>query len=147
MSTTDLIVSTGLVFADARRHDLPDPIDIRVGRSHADPVVVLLDNLADLAQWAQWAEATIETGTPTPHVADRWAVVHTARGEINELPVMLTAVEIGLMLTADHYECPRCGAKVSSAAGFTPVGTYDDTFETTVARHQNGSCYGAAVPA
>jgi hypothetical protein len=140
MNTIDLTVSTGLVFADARRHDLPDPIDIRVGRSSPDPVVIHLDGLADLAQWAQWAEATIEHGDPKQHIADRWAVIHEARGAIAELPVLLVAVEIGVMVDADSYECGKCGAILATTAGFVAVDTYDGTFEIQVARHQDGAC-------
>ncbi len=141
MSTIDLTVSTGLVFADARRLDLPDPIGVAVAQHHPGGATQIhLNSLADLAQWAQWAEATIEHTEPKHWHGDKWTVHHTAEGTIAELPVMLAVVEIGVMTQADHFDCSRCGAKLGTTGGFVALDTYDDTFERAVARHQDGAC-------
>lgn len=144
MSTTDLAVATGLVFTDARRLDLPDPIDVRLCRE--DAVLIHLETLADLAQWAQWAGATVTTTDPKPHVGEIWSIAHQAEGAISELAVHLVSVEVGVMTEPDTFECPRCDAKFGTTGGFVAIGTYDDSFELEVARHQDGSCAFAAVP-
>lgn len=147
MSTTDLVIATGLVFTDARRLDLPDPIGVAAAQHNPGGATQIhLDSLADLAQWAQWAEATIEHSEPKHWDGDKWTVHHTAEGSIAELPIMLGVVEIGVMTERDTYDCPRCGAKLGTTGGFVAMGTYDDTFEQQVARHQDGSCTFAAVP-
>lgn len=146
MSTTDLAVATGLVFADARRLDLPDPIGVAVAQHNPGGATQIhLQTLADLAQWAQWAEAPIEHSKPKHWDGDKWTVHHTAEGSIAELPVMLVAVEIGVMTEPDTFDCTRCGAKLGTRGGFVPLGAYDDSFERMVARHQDGACAFAAV--
>jgi hypothetical protein len=137
-TTTDFVVATGLVFTDARRLDLPDPVDVRIARDSR--VLIHLETLADLAQWAQWAEAAVTHGDPTPHVGNIWAVAHQAEGAIAELRVHLAAIEIGVMTEPDTFDCSRCGAKVGTSGGFVAMGAYDDTFEREVTRHQDGAC-------
>lgn len=143
MTTSDLAVSTGIVLADARRHQVPDPLEVRVGR---DPrVLIQLESLADLAQWAQWAEAVIAAGEPHQHVGQFWAITHTAEGSIAELPVLLAAVELGVMTEKDVYDCDRCGARLETSGGFVAVGTYDDQFEREITGHADGACVPAGV--
>lgn len=148
MSTTSLAIAAGLLFADARRHDLPDPITAEASRI-GEKVTIHLSSLADLAQWAQWAEATIEHEAPQPwpsDVSDRWVATSHAEGSIHELPVRLTATEFGRMAEAEWYECDRCGAAFGTSAGFVPDDALvDDSHELEVARHQDGACVGAAV--
>lgn len=147
MSTTSLAIAAGLLFADARRHDLPDPITAEASRI-GERVTIHLSTLADLAQWAQWAEATIKHDAPEPWLGnpDRWVARSHAQGSIHELPVQLTATEFGRMAEAEWYACDRCGAAFGTSAGFVPDGTpVDDSHELEVARHQDGSCVGAEV--
>ncbi|AIY15810.1 hypothetical protein GUY44_07615 [Pimelobacter simplex] len=145
-TTTDLTIAAGTVFADARRGELPDPVGVAAAaHSPGGAVQIHLSTLADLAQWAQWAETTIETSDPKHWDGEKWTRHHTAEGHIHELPVMLVAVEIGVMVPAEHYDCPRCGGSIGTSAGFVVMGEYDDAFELEVARHQTGECTPLAV--
>lgn len=130
----------GWLFAQANEHQMPAPSNVNL---YDTEIALSFSSLADLASWAQWADATIEESEPREYLPGRWCVAHKAEGTINEVAVSLALREFGHMAESDHFECGNCGAGFGVSAGFVPDGTDDDGyFETEVARHQSGACFG-----